>query len=416
MRARARACIALFTVVGWVLVACVREGSTDAAISVDAGVAAADRPVHIKVSGLEAREKITVTATALDKRNRRWRSYATFRADSRGTVDLDQARPISGSYTGVDGMGLFWSMNPPSGNPEQSGFLPRPPPESPAYRVQIEVSGHGHRLARQTLTRQWITAGVTHQTLGTAAGTVSGVVFRPSPDGHRHPAVVLIGGSEGGNSGLYDAALLASHGFAALALAYFGDPGLPATLNDIPLEYFARAARLLAAQPGVDPAHLVVRGGSRGSEAALLLAQNYPDLIHGVILYAPSAVANIGFPHGGTAWTNHSHAIRPYSRIPVDHVNGPVLAITGALDELQDPSNTYLIVNKLNLDRRFTHQALTYPAAGHGVGTFPYLSFGTQLRHPVTGKVLRFGGSRAGNAAAQEQGWPKALAFLANLH
>ncbi|MCW2899458.1 MAG: Acyl-CoA thioester hydrolase/BAAT N-terminal region, partial [Streptosporangiaceae bacterium] len=29
-----------------------------------------------------------------------------------GVVSLDQGRPISGSYQGVDGMGLFWSMNP----------------------------------------------------------------------------------------------------------------------------------------------------------------------------------------------------------------------------------------------------------------------------------------------------------------
>jgi hypothetical protein len=32
--------------------------------------------------------------------------------------------------------------------------------------------------------------------------------------------------------------LLAAHGYAALALAYHGTPGLPATLQHIRLEYF----------------------------------------------------------------------------------------------------------------------------------------------------------------------------------
>jgi hypothetical protein len=48
------------------------------------------------------------------------------------------------------------------------------------------------------------------------------------------------------------ASLLAMNGYPALALAYFAAPGLPATLAGVPLEYFARAVRLLRAQPGVD--------------------------------------------------------------------------------------------------------------------------------------------------------------------
>ena len=36
-----------------------------------------------------------------------------------------------------------------------------------------------------------------------------------------------------------DAALLAVHGYARPRLAYYGVPGLPATLEWIPLEYFA---------------------------------------------------------------------------------------------------------------------------------------------------------------------------------
>lgn len=37
-------------------------------------------------------------------------SMATFVADSNGRVDLDHHEPATGSYSGVDGMGLLWSM------------------------------------------------------------------------------------------------------------------------------------------------------------------------------------------------------------------------------------------------------------------------------------------------------------------
>jgi dienelactone hydrolase len=62
-------------------------------------------------------------------------------------------------------------------------------------------------------------------------------------DGTAHPGVILIGGSEGGLHEV-DAALLAAHGFSVLALAYFGMPGVPPTIVDIPLEYFATGGRV----------------------------------------------------------------------------------------------------------------------------------------------------------------------------
>ncbi|WP_441249021.1 hypothetical protein [Kitasatospora sp. McL0602] len=129
----------------------------------------------------------------------------------------------------------------------------------------------------------------------------------------------------------YTAALLASHGYPALALGNFALPGLPATLHDIPLEHFASAARLLAAQPGTDPARVVAMGYSRGSKAALLLGEDYPALIHGAVVYSPSAQVSPGSPGGGNAWTKDSQPIAQ-DTIPLGQVSGPVLALAGAGD------------------------------------------------------------------------------------
>lgn len=227
--------------------------------------------------------------------------------------------------------------------------------------------------------------------------------------------MLIFGGSEGGMSEKFTAALLASHGYPTLAIAYFNYPGLPASLRDIPLEYFATAARLLSGQPSVDPAHVVAIGYSRGSETALLLAQDFPDLVHGAVLYAPSAQVNPSFPDpSGNAWTRGGAPV-PQTTIPIDHIDGPVLAIAGADDQLW-PSAPWAEQIARELDQThnpYPHRALIYPQAGHGVGTFPYLAAGTHSIQPVTGTRINDGGTRPGNATARAQGWPQTLTLIA---
>lgn len=99
-------------------------------------------------------------------------------------------------------------------------------------------------------------------------GGLVGVLATPGGDSPA-PGVLLLGGSEGGLH-QRDAEVLAAEGFTVLALAYFGLPGLPASLVNIPVEYFSRGLDLLAAQPRAGD-RLGVTGASRGGEAALLI-------------------------------------------------------------------------------------------------------------------------------------------------
>src|SRR5688572_2898341 len=90
------------------------------------------------------------------------------------------------------------------------------------------------------------------------AGGLVGVLHTPDTPGP-HPAVLLLEGSEGGVPE-QAAALLAAEGFAALALAYFGVESLPPRLEEIPLEYFARALDWLRPRATT----VAVLGRSRG--------------------------------------------------------------------------------------------------------------------------------------------------------
>jgi pimeloyl-ACP methyl ester carboxylesterase len=114
--------------------------------------------------------------------------------------------------------------------------------------------------------------------------------------------VVALSGSGGGLSHRPTAIALARAGVPAVALAYFGLPGLPRHLAEIPLEYFARAVAWVRAQPALRDGGLVVMGASRGAELALQLAATYGDFA-ACIATSPSSVRWGSVGRDAPAWT-----------------------------------------------------------------------------------------------------------------
>src|SRR4029079_2432814 len=181
-------------------------------------------------------------------------------------------------------------------------------------------------------------AGVTETPLLVSGAGFLGRYYRPAPRANRPVPVLLIGGSEGGLSMTGEAALLASHGYPALDVAYFGAYGLPHNLERIPLEYFVRAARWLGRRPGVDGRRLVVYGVSRGTEAAQLLAAHFPKLFAGVVILSPLARVDPscvpGHLGGGApAWTLHGRPVAPVGTLlPFRSVKADVYISAGLED------------------------------------------------------------------------------------
>ncbi|MBX7265813.1 acyl-CoA thioesterase/BAAT N-terminal domain-containing protein [Micromonospora sp. Llam7] len=366
--------------------------------------ALADEPVRVRVGGLAAGERVVVSAEAEEYSGRSWRSEAIFVADANGTVDVSRDAPVEGSYSGVDPMGLFWSMDPLDG--DASYFQPVWPHVRGEFTVRLSATGGEREPATATVRRDWTAGAVSFTELTTKTDGVRGMLVLPPPGVPRRAGVLRFGGSEGGVDGLYDAPLLASRGHPVLCLGYFGVAGLPDSLHDIPLEYFATAAGLLARHAGDEVA---VVGYSRGTEAALLLAQLRPELVRAVVVYAPSNVVHSGYPYtGAAAWTMAGRPF-PTGPIPVDRIDAPVLAIAGADDQLWDAA-THSAELMLALGGP-PHRALFYPDAGHGVGTVPYLP--SKTVHQGRTGVQTHGGTRAGDAAARQDGWSQVRAFLA---
>jgi dienelactone hydrolase len=380
----------------------------------------ADQAVHMQITGLSPGELVNVQVSSADAHGVPWQASAGYRADASGDVDLSTAAAISGSYHGVSGMGLIWSMHSLKADPEGAYFWGNTAPAM----FTLAVSANGARVASASFRRAFSPIPLTETMESLNADGFVGEFAHPSNTVPRRPAVLVLGGSEGGLPGVLLPALLAGNGYPALGVAYFGEPGLPPTLSRIPLEYFAGALRWLARQPGVDPAHIAVLGISRGSEAAQLLGVYYPNLVHAVIASVPANVAICSYPGcTGPAWTLHGQAL-PYTSefdnpspgddpaavISDQRIKGPVFLDCGEAD-LTWTSCPYAqaILGLLDAHHdRWAHALYAYPGAGHSVGTLvPY--------EPDTPAVAAQDPDYATDQQARALLWPHLLSFLTGL-
>lgn len=389
-----------------------------------------------------------------DYQNRIWSAAATFLADHNGVVDVTRDAPKYGSYSGVHAMGLVWSMLPQNvKNPREIMYDPSLGQAS--YPLTLEALAGKRVLTKITLTRYLQTSGVTKTEIH-ADGLV-GVLYTPATPG-LHPAIVVLGGSEGGwLSSSPEAALLASHGYTVLALAYFQgfqsfDPqlsSLPKLLMNIPLEYFAKAADWLKQQSGVDPKHVAIIGWSKGAEGALITAAEFPKEFQTVIAFMPSSVVWSGIEYGpgpiSSSWTLNGKPLpwvnpvmnpaifssgKPIAFrdsyqaglkdstavnkavIPVEQIDGPVLLVSATDDQIW-PSSVMArqIMRRLAAHHHaYQDESLCYAGAGHDIQA-PYRPTNASAV-AVPGSSFAFGGNPTAYAFADRDAWNKVLAFL----
>lgn len=410
-----------------------------------------DEPVIVRLSGIQPRVKVTLRAAVRDSAGREWCSSAVFIATAEGNIDTSAQESIEGSYRGVDCGGLFWSMG--TAGDEQGVAFDKNNAEPD--RVSVTAEAEGEQIASAMLERHWLAPGTEARELD--AGGKVGSLYIP-PGSERRKAVIVVGGSGGGYD-LDKAALLSRHGFAALALAYFGVPPLPNWLHRVPLEYFAGAMEWLGAQEEVDASSVGVLGISRGAELALLLGSYFPQ-IRAVVAYAPSAVTwssgghdkETGEPIPCWTWKNQAIPCAPLplrgfiarSVIPVgllrhpvkfhnlfesalrnreavqaaairaERTHGPILLISGGDDQVWPALRMSEMIEEQLKSHSFRYpvEHVHYPHAGHSL-RYPSI--------PTTTRVLRsrsvkfpilLGGTAAADARAQEDAWRRAVDFF----
>ena len=250
----------------------------------------------------------------------------------------------------------------------------------------------------------------------------------------------------------FKAALLASRGFAALALAYFDYEDLPLSPSSINLEYFEEAANWLSSHPKVLPHGIGMHTICYGSWIALLMASYQIAAIKAVVAISPLVIAYL-FPfqykgrisdvvpledsgvltaEEGSIWryaqpTDAGYTGPPVSKYsavtPVENISCPVLLVSGVGDlNVNTEFTVKFIVDRLKASGKgHLCTNLRYPEAGHLIEP-PYSPLCDSSYNRSTDKwcgdpYLAWGGEIDAHARAQEHAWPEILRFLRkNIH
>nr|XP_033807439.1 HEAT repeat-containing protein 4 isoform X2 [Geotrypetes seraphini] len=222
-----------------------RSASTAAALSISPSPRCLfDAPVRVQVSGLAPLQEVTLRASLTDEGGELFQSSARYRAESNGELDLSRSPALGGSYSGVEPMGWLWALTPS----KPFKRLVKRDVLSP-FCLQLEVfEGHGapgKLLCKGTNERSFLREGASR--IPVREGRVRATLFLP-PGAGPFPGIIDISGT-GGGLPEYKASLLASHGFAALALAYYGYEDLPKDMKEFHLEYFEEAVNYMLKHP-----------------------------------------------------------------------------------------------------------------------------------------------------------------------
>ena len=398
---------------------------------------------NICFEGLPINKNVTIHAY-----RRNWQgliySFASFKTNTTEQIQLNTTKPILATYPGIDSLGIFWSMSKPAYKNEE---LPFNVDSMNWNTVYFYLELDGKIISKNELHQITLKPDIESEKIREKDLVAN---FYYPKNKQNVPLIILLGGAEGGIGPDDYAKIISNYGYAVLALAYFGMENLPQSLEQIPVEYFFNAIDWAKEKQFIDTSRIIVFGGSKGGEAALLIASMCKD-IKGVIAVAPSNVVWQGIPNGfgkpKSAWTINGNDL-PYltcsfnfsitrklignsiqvemielfqtifteekskiepTIIKVEKINGPILLIAGKEDK-RWPSYDMCQMIEQRLDSlKFEHEitSLLYKNAGHNICAPELMSTIDYKYHKMA-----LGGKNSENSAAQIDSWNKIISFL----
>nr|XP_057921798.1 acyl-coenzyme A thioesterase 3-like isoform X1 [Doryrhamphus excisus] len=338
-----------------------------------------DEAFKVLVENLSPGAPVTLHSLHQSEDKHYWEAYGHYISTSTGVVSVTDDLSLGGTYRGKEAMGLLWSMRPVPGS--RTGLRLRKMNICSPMLVSISVySGHvSHDFSQRpplaaVLTERWYMApGV--RRLDIKDRGVRGTLFIPSGPGPFPGMLDMLGSGEGLLE--YRSALLASHGYASLALKYFAPRELASA--DLELDYFEKAFELLRRHPAVIPGRVGILGLSLGTNVGMYLASE--------------------------------------SSVKVRTLNCPVMLVNG-LDDQNQPTvefaeDIFHMMHSVGKDHLLTR--LEYPDTGHLIEPpyLPHFRATNVIWYNKKDKVsLLWGGQTKPHSDAQEDLWTEILAFL----
>ncbi|XP_047453351.1 peroxisomal succinyl-coenzyme A thioesterase-like [Mugil cephalus] len=385
--------------------------------------------------------EVTVHALHKCEDGHSWEAFAHYNADTAGTVNVSQDCSLGGTYSGVEPMGLLWSLKPVPGS--KPGLRMRKKNIEIPMEVLISVyRGHLTKgfldqapLAGVLVERWYMAPGV--RRIPITDDGLTATLFLPSGPGPFPGLLDLWGG--GGQLVEYRAALLASNGIAALALDYLTCSYTMETRKLVDNQYFEKAYKVLQQHPQIIGSRIGMMGLSLGTSMTLKMA------VYSQVMKLSCVVCISGShvqPVDGSLedmlklFTLNSHKTRtneenqmiwrdlllpiptdPSLKVDLGRIQCPLLVVVGEDDQNWPAGDSAADMKEMMEQAGNSHllTLLSYPDAGHLIEP-PYTPHArasvfraVQTREKVTSL---WGGQTLAHARAQEDAWRKTLVFL----
>ncbi|KAK5866846.1 hypothetical protein PBY51_011388 [Eleginops maclovinus] len=386
--------------------------------------------------------QLTVHALHQCEDGHSWEAFAHYSANTTGTVDVSQDPSLGGTYSGVEPMGLLWSLRPVSGS--IPGLRLRKVNVQTPMVVTISVyQGHqmGGFLDQVPLTsvvveRWYMAPGVRRVPI--TEGSLTATLFLPSGPGPFPGLLDLWGG--GGKLVEYRAALLASHGIASMALDYLTPQITLETGKIVDNDYFETAFRVLEQHPQILGSRIAMLGLSFGTAVTLRMA------VYSEVMKLRCVVSISGFhvqPIDGPVEQivalfnknikktyldkDNQMILRdlllpiptdPSLKVDVGRLQCPLLLVVG-----EDDQNCAAVESAIDMKEMMERAGnshlltvLSYKNTGHLIEP-PFTPFARAstfktVTCPPMKMMALWGGDVVGHSRAQEDAWRKTLDFL----
>uniref|UniRef100_A0A672G747 Peroxisomal succinyl-coenzyme A thioesterase-like n=1 Tax=Salarias fasciatus TaxID=181472 RepID=A0A672G747_SALFA len=413
---------------------CGTTNLTSVKLSVNPSRGLMDEKFVILVQHAPPDSELTVYALHQCEDGHGWDAFAHYISDATGRVNVSEDCSLGGTYSGIEPMGLLWSLRPVPGS--QPGLRLRKKNVQEPMLVTVSVY-EGHRkegfaelvpLASALVERWYMSPGV--RRIPVTKNGLTATLFLPPGPGP-FPAIMDLWGG-GGQLVEYRAALLASHGIAALTIDYLTPMITKETGEMVNLQYFETAYKSLEEHPQILGSRIAMLGFSLGTTVTLRMAA-YSEVmkLRCAVCISGSHVQPIDKDFEGIINLNAAK-IRineenqeiyrdlvlpitsdPSKKVDVGRLQCPLLLIVGGDDmswAAQEAANDM----KEMMERAGNSHLLTilcYPDAGHLIEP-PYTPHTRAIPFPLCEVMVLWGGEMLAHSRAQEDSWKKMLLFL----
>ncbi|XP_049429462.1 peroxisomal succinyl-coenzyme A thioesterase-like [Epinephelus fuscoguttatus] len=400
-----------------------------------------DEKFTVLVQNLFPGFQLTVRALHQCEDGHTWDAFAHYIANATGEVNVSEDLSLGGTYSGVEPMGLLWSLRPVPGS--KPGLRLRKMNVQTPMEFTISVyQGHLTEgftdqvpLASVVVERWYMAPGV--RRIPVTEDGLTATLFLPPGPGPFPGLLDLWGG--GGKLVEYRAALLASHGIASLALDYLTPKSPIETGKMVGNEYFERAYRVLEQHPQILSSRIAMLGLSLGTSITLKMAvyskviklrcavcisgshvQRVDGSLRQNLSYFDKNSAKIRFDKDNNVILRDMTlpiTTNPSLKVDVGRLQCPLLLVVGE-DDQDTPAYEAAMDMREMMERAGNSHLLTvlsYPKAGHLIEP-PFTPFirASPIRSFSTGQKLLvlWGGETVAHSRAQEDAWRKTLVFL----